>query len=303
MSGSPHDVPEFAQRFEAAEPRSRIKAGVVVGALGAALISVGFGWWISGEDRGRMVSSAEATPVAVERPVRPVISVAASAADPVQVRRAYDEVQAVYADGGAPALADFAHECAETLRGDPRILDFCLAFDMYAAALAPKAGEAAQWFQVGEARRLRLTRDALPPGADAEARLAEIGRLMRAATAAPQVASTPSAIIPTAPAEKKQTAVTPPARKPKAAKAVSRCRFEPTPAQRILCGSPQLQTADRRLQNAYSRALKAGADRRILEGEQAAWRAMRNSAADRREMAHLYAQRMRELDQHLAQAN
>lgn len=294
MSGPSHDIPEFAARFEAPDPPGRRGAGIALGALAVAMISGGLAWWLSGDDRGRMVSSAQATPTPIERPAEPRISLAATAPDPGQVRRAYDEVQAVYADGGAPALAGHARECAETLEADPRILDYCLAFDMYAAALAPKDGEAAQWFQVGEARRLRLTREALPPGGDPEARLAEIRLLMKRAAVTPE-----APVLQQATAETRQAAATPP-RKAAATKAASRCRFEPTPAQRILCANPQLQAADRRMQQAYRRALAAGADREVLEGEQAAWRTMRNAADNRREMAEAYARRLRELETYVA---
>ncbi|HEY8572053.1 hypothetical protein [Phenylobacterium sp.] len=306
MSGSPQDVPEFAARFESGEPRRGLKAGVVVGAALAVGLSMGLGWWLSGDDRGRWVSQAEATPTPAARPAEPRVSLAAAAPDPAQVRRAYEEVQSVYAEGGAPALVDFSRECAETLEGDARVLDFCLAFDMYAQALAPATGEEAQWFAVGEARRLRLAGAALPPGAEPAARIAEVSQLMRRATAAQPAAEieTPEApaVREAAPAPEKRAAAAP-ARKAPAAKAASRCKFEPTPALRILCANPQLKAADLRMQRAYRRAVAAGADREILDGEQAAWRALRNRAANKNEMAALYRQRMHELEQHVARAN
>jgi uncharacterized protein YecT (DUF1311 family) len=297
MSSPSQDVPEFAARFEAVDPRGGRRAGVVVGALAAVVVSAGLAWWLSGDDRGRMVSQAEATTPGVAAP-QPRVSLASTAPDPGQVKRAYDEVRTVYADGGAQALADVLRGCAETLMSDPRILDYCLAFDMYAQAIAPPQGEAAQWFQVGEARRLRLARQALPPAADPEGRLAEIAQLMRSAsgsevrTAAPQ----PPVRATTVKQARQASAA-------KTARSTSRCRFAPTPAERLLCANPQLQTVDRRMKQAYRKALAAGADREILEGEQAAWRTARNGASDRREMADLYARRLRELEQHIAQAN
>lgn len=317
MSGPSPDVPEFAARFEAAEPRMRLGARVVAGALIAAVASGALAWWLSSDDRGRMTAQGDTQPAVVEPQSRIAPIRASTAADPAQVRRAYDEVRSVYADGGAPALARFAQECSATLASDPRILDYCVSFDMYAAALAPSEGEAAQWFQVGEARRLRLARAALPQGADAEARLAEIGQLMRAATRAPdapQPVAAPAAVTPAptqrtaapvkaaAPPVQRIAAKAPP-RKAAGPKANPRCRFAPTPAERLLCANPSLQAADRRLQRAYSRAIAAGADREVIDGEQAAWRTARNGAANRREMAQLYARRMAELARHADSAN
>lgn len=299
MRGPAPEIPDFADRFETGKPPIASRTGVVVGALAAALASGALVWWLGGEDRGRIELSRPEPPAATATPTEAAKVVAAPAADPAQVRRAYDQVQATYAEGGAPGLAGFAHECAEALAGDPRILDYCLAFDIYASALAPAQGEAADWFRVGEARRLRLAREALPAGADPQIRLAEIQGLMRLASSAPPQAT---------PAQAPPVQATPvraapaPVRKAVRAAPVSRCRFEPTPARRMICANPSLQAADRRMQSAYRQALAAGADRDILEGEQAAWRTARNGASGREEMADLYARRMGELAQH-ARAN
>lgn len=294
------EVPEFAARFEEPERRG-ISPGALLGLLLLALISGLLAWWFGSEDRSRMQDApAPSPPSAAAR--ADAESFAPPAADPAQVRRAYDEVRTTYAEGGAPALVDFARQCAETLGTDRRVLDFCVAFDMYAQALAPREGEAAEWFQVAEARRQRLAQEALGPGGDPQARLAEISGLMRTSTAAASDEVAPSPVpAPSHTRVPEAAPVRPPvakASKPAPApaqKSTSRCRYEPTPAQRILCANPSLRTAETRMQRAYREALAAGVDRETIDSGQAAFRTARNGASNAREMAQVYARRTVEL--------
>lgn len=294
MAAVPDELPEFATRFEPGEPARRGRTGAMVGAVAAVLASGGLAWWLSAGDR--TVDLAAGVPPRSEvAGLQPAAPRASTTADAEQVRRAYDQARTTYADGGAPALVQFSQECSETLAGDPRILDFCLAFDLYAAAMAPDDGPAADWFGVGEARRLRLTEAALPAGADAPARLTEVQGLMRQVNA---VETPPSTVTPAAPPPAQRVSrPAPPAKRP-----ASQCGLAPTPADRMLCASPELRAADRRMLRAYRQAVEAGANREILEGEQSAWRVLRNRSASRAEMADAYARRMRELEQHVAQA-
>lgn len=73
------------------------------------------------------------------------------------------------------------------------------------------------------------------------------------------------------------------------------CRTQPTPADRLVCASPDLAVRHRRLGEAYQRALNAGADPAAMALEQAAWRARRDPVADKGRLARLYEARIRGL--------
>jgi uncharacterized protein len=82
-----------------------------------------------------------------------------------------------------------------------------------------------------------------------------------------------------------------------AATQASSCRTRPTPADRLVCGYPTLSRQHDRMLAAYTRALvMSGSDPQVLDADQAKWRASRDGVSDRRKLAELYQQRIRDLD-------
>jgi uncharacterized protein YecT (DUF1311 family) len=81
-----------------------------------------------------------------------------------------------------------------------------------------------------------------------------------------------------------------------AAPAPDACAAEPTPADRTICGDPQLQRLQRDLRRAYAEALDAHEDRALLRQRQLAWRDARSGITDPARLAELYAERIRRLD-------
>jgi uncharacterized protein YecT (DUF1311 family) len=251
-----------------------------------------------------MVAEAPAPP-----PVR-----APAVADEDQVRQAYEQVQTVYATAGVDGLTRFARTCGEALAKDARVLDYCLAFEMFAAAVAPPKGEAGRWFADGGSRRLTLAKAALPAGVDPAQRIGEVEQAMRRASGADQLAKVepvreaspePKARpirreTPKVAAAKQQVrlAIARKAAKTRApAPARDRCARAPNQAERVLCANPDIEAADARLRQAYSQALEEGVDPIQLAREQAAWRQARDAAATRDAMAKVYARRIEELEQ------
>jgi hypothetical protein len=153
----------------------------VLGAVFALAASAGLAWWL--------VSSQAPAPAPTVA-VRPLARLVAPAkADFTQVQRAFDAVQDAYADGGADGLAQADDDCAAALKTDARVLDYCLAFDLFASAVAPQVARGDP-----EGVRLAQARAALPPGADPAARVSQVRALMRQASlggaaAAPRIAS------------------------------------------------------------------------------------------------------------------
>jgi uncharacterized protein YecT (DUF1311 family) len=74
------------------------------------------------------------------------------------------------------------------------------------------------------------------------------------------------------------------------------CEAGPTPADRTICGDPQLRRLQRELQRAYAEALAAHEDRALLRQRQLAWRTARNDVTDPDGLARLYEQRIRRLN-------
>ena len=68
-----------------------------------------------------------------------------------------------------------------------------------------------------------------------------------------------------------------------------------TPADRLICANPALKTQHDRMRAAYESALENGADPLKIDRAQAEWRALRNAADTRAELASLYARRTAEL--------
>ncbi|MDB5465281.1 MAG: hypothetical protein JWQ46_43 [Phenylobacterium sp.] len=319
----PNDAAERVQPHvgvaaEVEEPGRR-RAGVVFGALAAAAASLALAWWLGVDDNRQLARTAPTPGPSSSRP-SPERSYA-GAPDAAQVGRAYEQVRDVYADRGAAGLVQFSRTCGESLRADPRVLDFCLAFDMYAGPVAASGGadaEARAWFADGAARRLTETRASLPPGADVAGRLAAVQRLMRDASrvASPGVTAEargrpvrPAVRTATAKARSVARHVARPitSRRPHAASvraaAISgrapgptRCRLRSTPADRTVCANPSLQASDRRMQAAYRAALASGANRARLTRDQARWRlALNRAAPSRAAVGALYESRIREL--------
>lgn len=301
-------LPETPE-IEAVEPSAaRRRWGVVAGALAAALASAALAWWLSAPER-----PAAAPPVVAEAPRPPVLR-ASAAADEDQVRQAYEQVQTVYATTGVDGLARFARTCGEALAKDPRVLDYCLAFEMFAAAVAPPQGEAGRWFAEGQARRLALARAALPAGVDPAQRIVQVEQLMRRASGAEAVvrvvpvreaapAPQPKAHPPVhetakvaAAKQKARLAIARKTAKTPAAPKQDRCARVSSAAERVLCANPDIEAADARLRRAYGQALEEGADPIRLARDQAEWRQARDQAASRDAMARVYAQRIEELE-------
>jgi len=282
--------------------RPRLRPGVALGAVAAGLASAALVYWIGASQDPTLSSAppaAGAAPTA-HAPLRP---------DPEQVVRAYQQVQETYAEQGPPGVARFARACAANLAADPGTLDFCIAFDIYAAALTgPEAADAGAWRAEAATRDLALVRAVLPPGQDPAARLAAIGALARQTSLAAPEASEPQAAPPPprpAPPASPPQAVRTAARShavaaKSAARASSRiaaCRRRAIAAQRTVCASPALRQADQRLRVAYRGALAAGLNPRRLARDQARFRASVNAAApNRNAVARLYKQRIRALE-------
>jgi hypothetical protein len=151
----------------------------ILGAFFALSISAGLVWWLAAQP-----VSAPAPAVATRPTTRPV---APLEADFAQIQRAFEAVQDAYADGGEDGLARADADCAAALKADARVLDYCLAFDLYATTVAPPIARGDS-----DAVRLAQAREALPPGADAAARVSQVRALMRQASlgeapAAPQI--------------------------------------------------------------------------------------------------------------------
>jgi uncharacterized protein YecT (DUF1311 family) len=306
MSGSSPHSPELEAVPDEAQPPSGSRRGAIVGAVLAAAASAGLAWYLTGPE-----PTAPPPPKPEVAQVAPKLQLASLNADPAQVERAYEQVQNVYAEQGVAGLARFSEGCGEALAKDPRVLDFCLAFDLFAQAVAPPSGDQAAWFAAGETRRLRLTQAALPAGADPQARIDAVEQLMRRASgteaARPEPQPTPlprptlqraAAPSPAAKAAARQTLRAAIVRRAAARPAIrrDRCRFESTPADRLLCANPDLKAADQRMRQAYVTALAAGADPEVLDRDQADWRRARTAAQGRDRLAEIYAQRIEDLE-------
>jgi uncharacterized protein YecT (DUF1311 family) len=245
-------------------------------AAAAALASAGLVYWIGvSEDRSLSAGRELAAP-----PARRIY--ASPKPDARQVVRAYDQLRDVYADRGMSGVVRFARDCADGLRTDPRVLDFCLAFDIYAASLGGDDADVdldvRAWQAQARGRDLTLARRALPPDQDAAARLAEVRGLARQASLAATIAPAPNAA---------QTA----------AAAAEACRRRVAVAQGVVCASPALRDADHRMRVAYNQALAEGAAPRRLARDQARFRAAVKAASpDRAAIARLYKRRTHALE-------
>ena len=287
----------------------RRRLSAILGAGLAAIVSIGLVYWIgTGEDR-TFLSPSRRGPAPVARPAYAPIQ-----ADAGQVVRAYDQLQEIYANQGIAGVTQFAGSCAQSLKSDPGVLDFCLAFDVYANALRADDPQARAGLADADARDLSLAESVLPPGADASARLAQVRLLARqtslatAATSAPAAPASPQPAPPTrasdsAPAAHPVHAVRARARAPARAVAGPACRSRATDDPHTVFASPALREADRRLRQTYRRAVDAGVGPRRLARDQARFRAALNAAgSDRAVLARLYHRRMRALEGQIRRA-
>lgn len=156
-------------------------AGVAVAAVVAALASAGLAWWFAAP-APTMTRNAPPPPAAQVAPEPiPPLRYAPLEPDPAAVKRAWREVRTSYAARGAGALVRGSETCASSLPADPQLLDYCVAFDIYASDIvAAEGGEAAEWFRDAGERDLALARTALPEAADAANRIAQVAALTRA---------------------------------------------------------------------------------------------------------------------------
>lgn len=74
------------------------------------------------------------------------------------------------------------------------------------------------------------------------------------------------------------------------------CLDLPTARERLICGYPSIAIQERRLKEAYTRAVAAGADPRAVESTQAAWDAGSAEVMDRKVLNERYDRRVRELE-------
>ena len=116
---------------------------------------------------------------------------------------------------------------------------------------------------------------------------------------APEIAPEAEPTTPTPPlpvyrsAEAVKTAETPQA---------NACAAQPTPADRTICGDPELRGLQRELRQAYNEALEAHQDRALLRQRQLAWASARDTVTEPGRLAQLYEQRIRKLNAATAQA-
>lgn len=74
------------------------------------------------------------------------------------------------------------------------------------------------------------------------------------------------------------------------------CLDLPTARERLICGYPSIAIQERRLKDAYTRAVAAGADPRAVESAQSAWDAGSAEILDRKVLNERYDRRVRELE-------
>jgi uncharacterized protein YecT (DUF1311 family) len=78
--------------------------------------------------------------------------------------------------------------------------------------------------------------------------------------------------------------------------ATNGCAAQLTPADRTICGDPELRGLQRQLRQAYNEALEAHEDRALLRQRQLAWASARDTVTDSGRLARLYEERIRKLN-------
>jgi uncharacterized protein YecT (DUF1311 family) len=122
-------------------------------------------------------------------------------------------------------------------------------------------------------------------------------RLPPMVTAAPKAPpDPPPPVIAPAPAERLALGpITPPSAQPKAAPSFD-CAGARSRAEQAVCGDPGLALADRRLNQAYDRAMASAPDRAALHDDQARWLAERDAlGADHSSLSAAYEARIQTL--------
>lgn len=287
----------------APEPR---RSGVALAAIVALAVFAGLGLWLSSRAEPEASLRQAIAAVAPGLPAAPQpVRYAAADPAPAQVKAAYDHVRTVYADGGPDALVKASAACAKGLSREPRQLDRCLAFDMYAADILPAGGgdEAAAWFHDPD-RALALARSALPAGADAADRIGQVRALTMAVLPKPRIERVRAAPARLQKARRVAARRARPPRRARLVKATAPVRLWSSPyclgakseADRIVCSDPGLAEQDRKMREAYGRATASSADPDALTQEQANWRAARDAAKDRQTLGRLYRERLQDLD-------
>ena len=283
----PIEVPDTGPQAPA-PPRGRS----LLGGLLAVAVSAGLATWFMLADDGGLTVPAnpisnQSAPPAKSTPPVPIRAFAPASVDRAQVQRAYDDFQASYAEAGADGLRRLGRSCREAVAVDPRILDDCLSLDIVSSAILPERAT-----EDAAADRLALARGALPPGADLAGRIAAVGLMIRTLSVG---ASEPAA----APAKLRPVVSRGPVR-PRAMRAGrgagQHCRFGDSPADLMVCANPSLSRAHFQMRRAYDAALASGADRAIIDREQARWRAARETTRNPITMARLYQERTRALE-------
>lgn len=176
----------------------------------------------------------------------------------------------------------------------PRRSRWAAAGSALGVVLVFALGGSAGWF----------ARDLLSPAAASAA--APVPIAAPAPPPATEPATLPLEVLPaeTAPEPEPEPvaeAVPPPA--PEAPPAMAEgCAAEPTPADRAICGDPELRRLQAELRRAYAEAMEAHEDRARLRERQLAWREARNAVTDPQRLARLYEQRIRRLDAAAAEA-
>ncbi|MDE2487380.1 MAG: hypothetical protein KGO51_08280 [Alphaproteobacteria bacterium] len=169
------------------------RRGPRIGALAAGFLalaaSAALAWWVAHPQRtpAPPAPAPPPRPAAASQPLR----YASDEPDPAQVRRAYGDVQKAFAEGGPDALVQASLACASDAPADPGRLDYCLAFDDYAALVVRGARDAqaqTQWFGAAPDRDLALARSVLPQDVDAGNRLAQVSALTTAVLPKPKLA-------------------------------------------------------------------------------------------------------------------
>ncbi len=279
---------ELRAEAELPPPPAPSKTPAILGAVAAIVVSSGLAYWLSRPEAP--FANAE---VLTPRPQAEILRVATPRADVEQVRRAYDEFTSVYATAGVPGLARFAESCRQSLAGDPRILDFCLAFDLFAASVQSDRATAGK----DEAAHLAMVHAALPGEAAPDRRIAEVRRMMRQASGVPEsLRAADDAPAARDGVRRVSLAAPPPATRKRVRPAIPpTCRAKPTPADRLVCADPALGAQHRRMRAAYDKALAAGADPLAIDRGQAEWRVARNAQGDRKALMSIYERRIWEL--------
>jgi hypothetical protein len=271
-------------RLDAAEPPARGRGRLILGGLLAAVASAGVAAWLGvASDQYSLWERGPKRTVLTGAPAGAPPRSPGAQADEEQVRRAYLQFQDVYAEGGAAALVRFSSTCAQSLKSNPGILDYCLAFDLFSEVLAPQAAGAA------EVRRLTLARAALPASGDPALRIAQVRGLMRTVSrrSEPAAIGAPSERVRTAePAERPasakparakvaaapagarparvRTAAVRTSKRPVLSKASTSCRQRPTAAQRRACFRASARRAELR-QRSRPAAHRTPTNRSLLD--------------------------------------